>query len=93
LSLFLIPISKLQHAPQPPKVLRTKECAPIPYPFVVFKEFRGVSLDFTILDNDLRIFHLIEKCPCAMFGFQLGIMHISKDNAFDDNNDITISIY
>jgi hypothetical protein len=79
--------------PSTPKVLWTKECAPIPYPFVVFKEFGGVSLDFTILDDDLIIFHFIEKCPCAMFGFQLGNVHISKDNAFDDNNDITISIY
>jgi len=55
--------------PSTRKVLRTKECASIPYPFIVFKEFGGASLDFTILDNDLRIFHLIEKCPCAMFGF------------------------
>jgi hypothetical protein len=51
------------------------------------------KLDLTILDDNLGISHVIEKCPCAMFGFQLGTMHISKDDAFDDNNNVTRSIY
>jgi hypothetical protein len=46
--------------------------------------------NFTILDDDLGIFHVIEKFLCAMFGFQLGTLHISKDNAFDDNNNVTL---
>jgi hypothetical protein len=28
-----------------------------------------------------------------MFGFQLGTMHTSKDNAYDDNNNVIRSIY
>jgi hypothetical protein len=36
---------------------------------------------------------ILEKYLCAMFGFQLGIVHISKDDAFEDNNNVTKSIY
>jgi hypothetical protein len=28
-----------------------------------------------------------------MFGFQLGTMHTSKDNVYDDNNNVIKSIY
>ncbi len=51
------------------------------------------ELDLTILGNDLGIFHVIEKCLFAMFGFQHGTMHTSKDDAFDDNNKVTRSVY
>ncbi len=28
-----------------------------------------------------------------MFGFHLGIVHVSKDKAYDDNNNVIRSIY
>jgi hypothetical protein len=37
-----------------------------------------------VFSDDYGIAHVIEKCLCAMFGFQPGTMHISKDNAYDD---------
>jgi hypothetical protein len=50
-------------------------------------------LKLTILVDDFGIAHVIEKCLCVMFGFQLGTMHISKDDAYDDNNNVTIIVY
>jgi hypothetical protein len=47
----------------------------------------------TILANDFGIAHIIERCLCVMFGFQPGIVHISKDDAYDDNNNVTIIVY
>jgi len=47
----------------------------------------------TILGDDYGIAHVIEKCLYAMFGFQLGTMHISKDNAYDDNNNVIRFVY
>jgi hypothetical protein len=35
---------------------------------------------------------ILEKKLCATFGFQLGIVHISKDDAFEDNNNVIRSI-
>jgi hypothetical protein len=46
-----------------------------------------------ILANNFGIVHVIENCLCVMFGFQLGIVHISKDDAYDDNNNVTIIVY
>jgi hypothetical protein len=43
------------------------------------------KLELTIITDNFGIMHVIEKCLCAMFGFQLGTMHISKDNMCDDN--------
>jgi hypothetical protein len=43
------------------------------------------KLELTFLTNDFGIMHVIEKCLCVMLGFQLGIVHISKDNTCDDN--------
>jgi hypothetical protein len=40
-----------------------------------------------------RIAHVILKCLCAMFGFQLGIMHTFKDNVYDDNNNVIKFVY
>jgi len=34
----------------------------------------------------------MEKYLCAMFVFHLGIMHISIDETYDDNNKVMISI-
>jgi hypothetical protein len=42
----------------------------------------------TLFDK-LGVSHVIENCLCAMFGFQPGTLHISKDDAFDDNNNVT----
>ncbi len=36
---------------------------------------------------------MFEKCLCDMFGFQLGSLHISKDVAFDANNNVSNSVY
>jgi hypothetical protein len=46
-----------------------------------------------ILGDNLGICHVIEKCLCAMFEFQPLTMHISKDNAFANNNNVTKSVY
>jgi hypothetical protein len=43
------------------------------------------KLELTIFTNGFGIMHVIEKCLFAMFGFQLGTMHISTDNTCDDN--------
>ncbi len=43
--------------------------------------------------NDFGISHVIEKCLCAMFGFHSGIVHVSKDKMYDDNNNVIRSIY
>jgi hypothetical protein len=37
--------------------------------------------------------HVIEKCMCAMLGFHLRIVHVSKDDAYDANNNVIRSIY
>ncbi len=47
----------------------------------------------TILADDFGIAHIIEKCLRVMFGFQLGTVYISKDDAYDDNNNVTIIVY
>jgi len=47
----------------------------------------------TILANDFGIFHIFEKCLCVMFGFQPRTMHISKDDAYDNNNNVIIIVY
>jgi hypothetical protein len=38
--------------------------------------------------HDFKISHVIEKCLCAMFGFHYGPIHVSKDEAYDDNNNV-----
>jgi hypothetical protein len=42
---------------------------------------------------EFGISHVIDKCLCVMFGFHPGTMHVFKDNAYDDNNNIIRSIY
>ncbi len=51
------------------------------------------KVEFTILANEFGISHVIKKCLCAMFGLQSNIVHISKDDAYDDNYNVTKSIY
>jgi hypothetical protein len=41
---------------------------------------------FIVPTNNFGILHVIEKCLCAMFGLHLGIIHVSKDETYDDNN-------
>ncbi len=47
----------------------------------------------TILADDFGILHIFEKNLCVMFGFQPRTVHISKDDAYDDNNNVTIIVY
>jgi hypothetical protein len=47
----------------------------------------------TILSDDYGIAHVTKTCLCAMFGFQLGTMHISKNDAYDDNNNVIRFVY
>jgi hypothetical protein len=49
--------------------------------------------EFTVPTNDFRISHAIEKCFCAIFGFHSKIVHVSKDRAYDVNNNVIRSIY
>jgi hypothetical protein len=46
------------------------------------------KLELTILTDDFRIARFIEKCLGAIFGFQIGIVHILKDNVYGDNNNV-----
>jgi hypothetical protein len=43
--------------------------------------------------NEFGISHVTEKCLCAMLGFHLGIVHVSKADAYDTNNNVIRSIY
>jgi len=51
------------------------------------------NVEFIILTNEFGISQMIKKCLCAMFGLQPNTVHISKDDAYDDNNNVTRSIY
>jgi hypothetical protein len=51
------------------------------------------KVELIVLADNFRILHVIEKCLCAMFGFHSGIVHVSKDEAYDDNNNVIRSIY
>jgi hypothetical protein len=37
--------------------------------------------------------HVIKKCLCGMFSFNIRTMHVSKDDAYDANNNVIRSIY
>jgi hypothetical protein len=43
--------------------------------------------------NNFGILHVKKKCLCVMFGFHMGIVHVSKDEMYDDDNDVIKSIY
>jgi hypothetical protein len=51
------------------------------------------KIELIALTNYFRILHAIEKCFYAMFGFHLKIVHVSKDKAYDVNNNVIRSIY
>jgi hypothetical protein len=42
---------------------------------------------------EFGISHITNKCLCVMFGFHLRTMHVFKDNAYDDNNNVIKYIY
>jgi hypothetical protein len=51
------------------------------------------NVELTIPTNEFGISQMTKKCLCAMFGLQLDTVHISKEDAYDDNNSVTRSIY
>jgi hypothetical protein len=46
-----------------------------------------------IPSDEFGISHVTKKCLCAMFDFHLGIIHVSKDDAYDANNNVIKFIY
>jgi hypothetical protein len=48
---------------------------------------------FIVLTSKFEISHFRRKFLCVMFGFHLGIIHVSKDEAYDDDNNVIKSIY
>ncbi len=42
---------------------------------------------------EFGISHVIDKWVCVMFNFHPRTMHVFKDNAIDDNNNVIRSIY
>ncbi len=71
------PIMELQHAPLPPKVLRARECAPTPFPFVVFtfelaiesiKELGGASRPHTVMLRVVLIYRWLCSPHSKWFG-------------------------
>jgi hypothetical protein len=51
------------------------------------------KVEFIAHADNFRISHVIKKCLYAMFGFHFGTLHVSKDEAYDDNNNVIRSIY
>jgi hypothetical protein len=49
--------------------------------------------NLTIMVDDSRMTVVFEHCLCIMFAFQLGSLHISKDNLYDSNNFVSSSLY
>jgi hypothetical protein len=49
--------------------------------------------DFTIMVNESRMTSIFEHCLCAIFIFQLGSLHISKDILYDSYNLVSSSLY
>jgi hypothetical protein len=49
--------------------------------------------DLTIMVDDSGTTTVFEHCLCAMFAFQLGFLHISKDVSNDFNNFLASSLY
>jgi hypothetical protein len=43
--------------------------------------------------DEFGISHVTKKCLCAMFNFHLRIIHVSKDDAYDANNNVIRFIY
>jgi hypothetical protein len=51
------------------------------------------KVEHIIPSDEFGILHVIGKCMCAMFGFHPRIVHASKDDAYDVNNNVIRSIY
>jgi hypothetical protein len=51
------------------------------------------KVNLMILIDDSGNEKVTKKCLLYMFGFQCGSIHVSKDDAYDDNNVVKNSIY
>jgi hypothetical protein len=51
------------------------------------------KVELIILLDNLGILQVTMKCLCAIFGFHMGFVHVSKDKMYDDNNNVIRSIY
>jgi len=51
------------------------------------------KVELTILVDNSGISYVTRKCLCVMFGFHLRIFYVSKDEMYDDNNNLIRSIY
>jgi hypothetical protein len=51
------------------------------------------KVDLMIIVDDYKNAKVSKKCLLYMFGFQCGFIHVSKDDAYDDNNVVKNSIY
>jgi hypothetical protein len=51
------------------------------------------KVDLMVLVDDYGNAKVIKKCLLYMFGFQHGSIHVSKDDAYNDNNVVKNSIY
>jgi hypothetical protein len=51
------------------------------------------KVDLMILVDDYGNTRIIEKCLSYMLGFLRESIHVSKDDAYDDNNVVKNSIY
>jgi hypothetical protein len=49
--------------------------------------------DLTIMVDNSRTIAISEHCLCVMIVFQLGSLHIFKDNSCDSNNFVSSSLY
>ncbi len=49
--------------------------------------------ELIVPSNKFGISHVIDKCLCAMSNFHPRIVHVSKDDAYDANNNVIRSIY
>jgi hypothetical protein len=49
--------------------------------------------ELIILVDGIDTIVVYKNCLCAMFGFQLGSLHISKDATYDANNNVSNSMY
>jgi hypothetical protein len=46
---------------------------------------------FIVPFDEFGISHVTEKCMCAMIGFHLRTVHVSKNDAYDANDNVILS--
>jgi hypothetical protein len=51
------------------------------------------KLELTIFPYAYGVLSITKKCLFVMFGLESRIVHISKDDAYDDNNNVIKFIY